>query len=128
MWVCINVIITLNIDFYYTLICHIPQVVHLPKETYATDIHWLPPTGSKKQTNQADLFVLACTDGKFLLVSRLGRVEKSVEAHKGAVLGAQWSNDGSAMLTCKLSASLRCRTFNERALVLSAKVAECTNV
>ena len=43
----------------------------------------------------------ACTHtlGKFLLVSRLGRVEKAVDAHRGAVLGAQWSKDGTALLT-----------------------------
>ena len=113
------------------------KVVKLPKETYATDIHWFPAAGvgNKKQSNQSDLFVLACTDGmygifptfssvslplsnttrillythilcsshtlgKFLLVSRLGRVEKAVDAHRGAILGAQWSKDGTALLTC----------------------------
>ena len=41
------------------------QVVKLPKETYATDIHWFPPgVSSKKTSNQSDLFVLACTDGQ----------------------------------------------------------------
>ena len=39
-------------------------------------------------------------------MSRLGRVEKAVEAHKGAVLGAHWSNDGTALLTCKYFALL----------------------
>lgn len=76
------------------------QVVKLPKETFATDIHWFPAgASSKKQSNQSDLFVLACTDGKFLLVSHLGRVERAVEAHRGAVLGTLWSNDGTALLT-----------------------------
>ncbi|XP_064394634.1 intraflagellar transport protein 80 homolog [Halichondria panicea] len=70
------------------------QVVQLPQETYATDIHWVPSGGKKRE-----LFVLACTDGRFLFISRLGRVEKSVEAHKGAVLGAQWSYDTTALLT-----------------------------
>ena len=37
--------------------------------------------------------------GKFLLVSRLGRVEKAVDAHRGAVLGAHWSKDGTALMT-----------------------------
>ncbi len=70
-------------------------MVKLPQETYATDIHWVPGGGKKKE-----LFVLACTNGRFLLVSRLGRVEKSVEGHKGAILGAQWSADATALLTC----------------------------
>ncbi|KAL5476125.1 hypothetical protein EMCRGX_G026033 [Ephydatia muelleri] len=76
------------------------QLVQLPKETYATDIHWIPPGNTaKKQLSPSDLFALACTDGKLLLVSRLGRVEKAVEAHKGAVLGVRWSGDGTALLT-----------------------------
>ena len=45
------------------------QVVQLPKETYATDIHWFPPgVSSKKTSNQSDLFVLACTDGQSAVV------------------------------------------------------------
>ena len=37
--------------------------------------------------------------GKFHIVGKTGRVEKSVEAHKGAVLAGRWSYDGSALLT-----------------------------
>lgn len=40
-----------------------------------------------------------CLVGKFHLISRNGRVEKSVEAHRGAVLSGRWSHDGSAMVT-----------------------------
>ncbi|KAK2150951.1 hypothetical protein LSH36_381g02111 [Paralvinella palmiformis] len=36
---------------------------------------------------------------KFLLISRTGRVEKSVEAHRGAVLSVKWSYTGSELLT-----------------------------
>lgn len=71
----------------------------LPQECYATAMHWVPSTGMKK--SGAELFVLGCTDGRFLLLSRLGRMEKSVEAHKGAVLGVQWSSDATALLTCE---------------------------
>ena len=39
--------------------------------------------------------------GKFHLIGKTGRVEKSVEAHKGAVLSGRWSYDGSALLTGK---------------------------
>ena len=43
---------------------------------------------------------LKCT-GRFLLVSKTGRVEKTVDGHKGAVLGIRWAvPDGSALLTC----------------------------
>ena len=37
--------------------------------------------------------------GKFHIIGKSGRVEKSVEAHKGAVLSGRWSYDGSALLT-----------------------------
>lgn len=37
--------------------------------------------------------------GKLHLVSRSGRIEKSVEAHRGAVLCIRWSFDGNALVT-----------------------------
>ena len=33
------------------------------------------------------------------MISRQGRIEKAVEAHRGAVLSARWSFDGSAVIT-----------------------------
>ncbi|XP_019645032.1 PREDICTED: intraflagellar transport protein 80 homolog [Branchiostoma belcheri] len=77
------------------------QLAKLPAEVYATDIHWFPKVvgGGKGKQTQSDVFVLTSTDGKFHLISRLGRVEKSVEAHKGAVLSGRWSYDGTAMAT-----------------------------
>uniref|UniRef100_A0A3Q3BNH0 Intraflagellar transport 80 homolog (Chlamydomonas) n=1 Tax=Kryptolebias marmoratus TaxID=37003 RepID=A0A3Q3BNH0_KRYMA len=74
-------------------------VVRLPEDIYPTDLHWFPKTvGGKKQT-QADIFVLGSTDGKFHLVSKMGRIEKSVDAHKGAVLAGRWNYDGTALIT-----------------------------
>lgn len=32
-------------------------------------------------------------------MNRSGRIERSVEAHKGAVLVGQWGNDGTGLLT-----------------------------
>uniref|UniRef100_A0A667YLZ0 Intraflagellar transport 80 homolog (Chlamydomonas) n=1 Tax=Myripristis murdjan TaxID=586833 RepID=A0A667YLZ0_9TELE len=70
-------------------------VVKLQEDIYPTDLHWFPKTvGGKKQT-QAEVFVLTSTDGKFHLASKTGRIEKSVEAHKGAVLAGRWNYDGS---------------------------------
>ncbi|KAM7413006.1 hypothetical protein PAMA_020407 [Pampus argenteus] len=36
---------------------------------------------------------------KFHLTSKIGRIEKSVEAHKGAVLAGKWNYDGTALIT-----------------------------
>uniref|UniRef100_A0A1A7YHY2 Intraflagellar transport 80 homolog n=1 Tax=Iconisemion striatum TaxID=60296 RepID=A0A1A7YHY2_9TELE len=74
-------------------------VVRLPEDIYPIELHWFPKTiGGKKQI-QAEIFVLTSTDGKFHLVSKMGRIEKSVEAHKGAVLAGRWNYDGTALVT-----------------------------
>ncbi|XP_019850408.1 PREDICTED: intraflagellar transport protein 80 homolog [Amphimedon queenslandica] len=76
------------------------EVAKLPKDVYCTDVHWFPGHPGKKQATQSESFALACTDGRFLLVSKTGRVEKTVDGHKGAVLGVRWAvPDGSALLT-----------------------------
>lgn len=43
--------------------------------------------------------VLLCCAGKLHLVSKSGRIEKSVECHKGAVLAGRWNHDGTALIT-----------------------------
>ncbi|XP_077987595.1 intraflagellar transport protein 80 homolog [Glandiceps talaboti] len=76
------------------------QLAKLPNEVYATDIHSFPKAaGPKGKQTQGDVFVLTSTDGKFHLISKSGRVEKTVDAHKGAVLSGRWSYDGTAMVT-----------------------------
>ncbi|XP_030898538.1 intraflagellar transport protein 80 homolog isoform X3 [Melopsittacus undulatus] len=37
--------------------------------------------------------------GKFHLISKLGRIEKSVDAHCGAVLAGRWNYEGTALVT-----------------------------
>uniref|UniRef100_A0A2K6FTH6 Intraflagellar transport protein 80 homolog n=1 Tax=Propithecus coquereli TaxID=379532 RepID=A0A2K6FTH6_PROCO len=75
------------------------QIVKLPDDIYPIDLHWFPKSlGVKKQT-QAESFVLTSSDGKFHLISKLGRVEKSVEAHCGAVLAGRWNYEGTALVT-----------------------------
>ncbi|XP_036707632.1 intraflagellar transport protein 80 homolog isoform X2 [Balaenoptera musculus] len=75
------------------------QIVKLPDDIYPIDLHWFPKSlGIKKQT-QAESFVLTSSDGKFHLISKLGRVEKSVEAHCGAVLAGRWNYEGTALVT-----------------------------
>lgn len=74
-------------------------VVKLQDDIYPIDLHWFPKTvGGKKQAT-AESFALTSTDGKFHLISKTGRIEKSVEAHRGAVLAGQWNYDGTALIT-----------------------------
>ncbi|KAJ8256291.1 hypothetical protein COCON_G00184430 [Conger conger] len=73
-------------------------VVRLPEEMFPVDLHWFPKAAGRKQ-GQADVFVLTSTDGRFHLVSKTGRMEKSVEAHRGAVMAGRWNYDGTALIT-----------------------------
>ncbi|KAM3616364.1 uncharacterized protein V6R79_016748 [Siganus canaliculatus] len=72
------------------------QVVKLSDDIYPVDLHWFPKTVGGKKQSQTELFVLS---RKFHLVSKTGRIEKSVEAHKGAVLAGRWNHDGTALIT-----------------------------
>lgn len=57
------------------------------------------------QLSKVELYVmfiyLFFNKGKFHLVSKMGRIEKSVDAHKGAVLAGRWNYDGTALITGK---------------------------
>ncbi|XP_065412960.1 intraflagellar transport protein 80 homolog isoform X2 [Chrysemys picta bellii] len=75
------------------------QVVKLPDDIYPIDLHWFPKNIGGKKQSQAESFVLTSSDGKFHLISKTGRVEKSVEAHCGAVLAGRWNYEGTALVT-----------------------------
>ena len=67
-------------------------------EANPTDIVWYPQ--SKKGDQGKDLFVVSCADGRFRVISAVtGRVEKCVDAHKGAVTCLAWNGEGSALAT-----------------------------
>ncbi|NXM70313.1 IFT80 protein, partial [Serilophus lunatus] len=74
-------------------------VVKLPEDVYPIDFHWFPRNPSGKKQSPSESFVLTSSDGKFHLISKLGRVEKSVEAHNGAVLAGRWNYEGTALVT-----------------------------
>ncbi|CAK9221469.1 unnamed protein product [Sphagnum troendelagicum] len=47
----------------------------------------------------SDVFVVACTDGAFYIISKGGREEKRFEAHEGAVICIRWNFEGTALAT-----------------------------
>ncbi|KAJ8388659.1 hypothetical protein AAFF_G00130680 [Aldrovandia affinis] len=73
--------------------------VKLHDDIFPIDLHWFPKTVGGKKQALAETFVLTSTDGKFHLASKMGRIEKSVEAHRGAVLAGRWNYDGTALIT-----------------------------
>ncbi|XP_014282320.1 intraflagellar transport protein 80 homolog isoform X1 [Halyomorpha halys] len=74
------------------------KVCELPNEVFPLDFHSFSRNiGGRKQTQEQ--LLITSSDGRFHLIGKSGRIEKSVDAHKGAVLVGQWSPDGSSLLT-----------------------------
>jgi len=57
----------------------------------------------------ASSIIILWSVGKFYFISRAGRVEKSIEAHRGAVLCTRWSYDGSALITSGEDGQVSCK-------------------
>eukprot|EP00039_Didymoeca_costata_P029945 m.27168 g.27168 ORF g.27168 m.27168 type:complete len:762 (+) comp7870_c0_seq1:224-2509(+) len=72
------------------------EVANLGEEAYPTVLDFLPAVGKK---TGSDFCAVGGTDGKFRFVSRSGRLDKTVEAHRGAITSLRWSPDGSALVT-----------------------------
>lgn len=59
-------------------------------DTPVLAMDWLPSKGAQ------EILALACSDGSFKLVSKAGRIEKSVaEAHMTAIISLKWSYEGT---------------------------------
>ncbi|XP_072760097.1 intraflagellar transport protein 80 homolog [Anoplolepis gracilipes] len=79
---------------------HSTVVTEFPNDFYPTDMQWHPhPNQSLTKKSSLDVLLITTADGKYHLVNKNGRIEKSVDAHKGATTVGKWSNDGSALLT-----------------------------
>nr|XP_026488740.1 intraflagellar transport protein 80 homolog [Vanessa tameamea] len=74
-------------------------VTTFPDDFYPICMHLFPKINMGSSKHQHDVILIACADGKFHIVNNNGRIEKSVNAHQGACLAAQWSPDGAGLLT-----------------------------
>lgn len=74
------------------------KLTDLNPDLYPTDMQFLPRV-SGTLGKQGDLILITSVDGKFHIMNRTGRIERTVDAHKGAILVGQWSNDGTGLLT-----------------------------
>ena len=73
-----------------------------PVSFYVTCARCLPGTSAiSKGGSSSDLFALGGSDGRIYFLARTGKVEKTVEGHKGAVVTVEWSHDGSALASGK---------------------------
>uniref|UniRef100_A0A2A4J8F6 Uncharacterized protein n=1 Tax=Heliothis virescens TaxID=7102 RepID=A0A2A4J8F6_HELVI len=74
-------------------------VTTFPDDFYPNDMHLFPKINVGGNKHQHDVILISTADGKFHIVNHNGRIEKSVNAHQGACLIAQWSPDGAGLLT-----------------------------
>uniref|UniRef100_T1HYQ8 WD_REPEATS_REGION domain-containing protein n=1 Tax=Rhodnius prolixus TaxID=13249 RepID=T1HYQ8_RHOPR len=74
------------------------KVCELPAEVFPIDFHSFSRNANMRKQG-LDQMLITSSDGKFHLIGKSGRIEKSVEAHKGAALVGQWSPDGASLLT-----------------------------
>lgn len=80
----------------------ITKLTDLPDDLFPTSIHTLPRiagSGLTRKNVGGDVILLTASDGKIHLLSKAARIGKTVEAHRGAVLAAQWSPDATALVT-----------------------------
>uniref|UniRef100_A0A915HIV4 Intraflagellar transport protein 80 homolog n=1 Tax=Romanomermis culicivorax TaxID=13658 RepID=A0A915HIV4_ROMCU len=75
------------------------EIAKLPEDLYPTNLHYNPKGFQKESAQVSEILALASTNGKIYLIQKNGRVEKSVEAHKGAVLCVRWNYDGVLLTT-----------------------------
>ncbi|CAG4943709.1 unnamed protein product [Colias eurytheme] len=74
-------------------------ITTFPEDFYPTCMHLFPKINQSGGKHQHDVILISTADGKFHIVNHNGRIEKSVVAHQGACLTAQWSPDGAGLLT-----------------------------
>ena len=91
-------------------------IAELPSDFHPTDTHWFPrghhgaagggqggkrgQTGGGQQNAANDVFFVTSAEGKLQLVNgKNGRLEKAVDAHRGACLSGKWSPDGAGIVT-----------------------------
>ncbi|RHY74799.1 hypothetical protein DYB34_009094, partial [Aphanomyces astaci] len=73
-------------------------------DTFVTSVDWVPSVGKQS----ADMFVIACTDGTFRIMSKNGREEKKVQASDaGAIISLKWNYDGTALVTAGEDGSVK---------------------
>lgn len=78
----------------------VQKVTELQADIYPTDMHWFPKAASGgRKSGIPEIFAMGSSDGKFFIMSKNGKVEKSVDAHTGACICCRWSYDGTMVVT-----------------------------
>jgi len=68
-------------------------------DSFVTDFKWYSSLASKGGGGAGDFFVVGCSDGTLRLMNKSGRLDKTVEAHNGAITALAWNLEGTALLS-----------------------------
>ncbi|XP_017856826.1 PREDICTED: intraflagellar transport protein 80 homolog [Drosophila arizonae] len=76
------------------------EVAKLPDDFIPTDMHWLLLGGRSSGGGKgSDTLLICSTDGRFVILNKSARVERSISAHTAAISSGRWSPDGAGLLT-----------------------------
>ncbi|KAH8271674.1 hypothetical protein KR044_000925 [Drosophila immigrans] len=76
------------------------EVAKLPDDFIPTDLDWLLLGGRSSGGGKgSDTLLIASNDGRFIILNKSARVERSIAAHTAAISSARWSPDGAGLLT-----------------------------
>ncbi|XP_030241981.1 intraflagellar transport protein 80 homolog [Drosophila navojoa] len=76
------------------------EVAKLPDDFIPTDMHWLLLGGRSSGGGKGSDTLLICSnDGRFIILNKSARVERSISAHTAAISSGRWSPDGAGLLT-----------------------------
>ncbi|XP_060645041.1 intraflagellar transport protein 80 homolog [Drosophila nasuta] len=76
------------------------EVAKLPDDFIPTDLDWLLLGGRSSGGGKgSDTLLIASNDGRFIILNKSARVERSISAHTAAISSARWSPDGAGLLT-----------------------------
>ncbi|XP_059484419.1 intraflagellar transport protein 80 homolog [Neocloeon triangulifer] len=82
------------------------KIAELSKDFTPTSLHNLQKSRSNKPGSDL-LLLLTTSNGKIMMMSGSGRLEKCVDAHKSEILVAKISKDGSSILTGSEDGSIK---------------------
>ncbi|XP_030383266.1 intraflagellar transport protein 80 homolog [Scaptodrosophila lebanonensis] len=76
------------------------EVAKLPDDFIPTDLDWLLLGGRSSGGGKGSDSLLICSnDGRFVILNKSARVERSIAAHTAAISSGRWSPDGAGLLT-----------------------------
>uniref|UniRef100_A0A336MI21 CSON001587 protein n=1 Tax=Culicoides sonorensis TaxID=179676 RepID=A0A336MI21_CULSO len=73
------------------------QVAKLPDDFLPSDLHWLLKTAGGAKGSET--LLISSTDGRFIILNKSARVERSISGHVGVITSIRWSPDGAGLLT-----------------------------